>query len=354
MRGEGKILDWYEGLRSSNQLLEDQGQKKAALLLQQFNNENAYIKNITRLFKPNVPKGVYIYGSVGQGKTLLMDGFYLNTSITQKWRVHFHSFMRHFHQEMSQMGDINKEDKISTIAANLSKKYRLICFDEFHISDIADAMILGALLRQLFRYGMKFVMTSNYSPADLYPNGLARHLFLPTIDLLEENCRVFNLCGYQDYRQLQLSKDGLYFYPLNQQTQKSMETSFARLACGIWLEPKVIVQGRRIEAVQRSSDAVWFSFNTLCQGAYSHLDYLRLAERFSTLFLSDVPQLADNDDAARRFTWLIDILYDNKTNLILSAAAPLHQLYTGKEGGEKGRTLSRLKEMQSHTYQQCQ
>lgn len=338
-----QFILWYEELIAAHRLITDERQREAALLLQQFADQLTQPRQ--RVFFTNRRKttGVYLYGGVGRGKTLLMDGFYMHLPIKKKWRIHFHAFMRHFHQEM-------QEQSMKKLAKALAKKYRLLCFDEFHVSDIADAMILATLLRELFRLGVSFIMTSNYPPAGLYPNGLARHLFLPAIALLEERLQLIDLSGTEDYRRRQLKKEGCYFYPAGDQVQAVMEASFDRLACGILLPARVQVQGREISAIKRSSDAIWFDFQVLCGGNYSAVDYLHLAERFKSLFLSAVPRLGEErmSEMARRFTWLVDILYDRKMSLVMSAATPLKQLI--REEGESGRTLSRLHEMQSKSY----
>ena len=347
------LVIWYEERLASGQLREDVHQRAAVSLLQQFANESGGRRTFWGR-RAKTHGGIYLHGGVGRGKTFLMDGFHLNFPDLRKWRIHFHSFMRHFHQRMQDLSHRHKKEihRVGVLAADLAKKYRLICFDEFHVSDIADAMILSSLLKELLDRRVRFVMTSNYPPSGLYPNGLARHLFLPAIALLEGNFHVLNLQGDEDYRWMQLGGDALYFHPLSPRTQEAMAASFARLSCGILLPPRVIVQGREIKAVQRSSDAIWFEFSVLCGGAYAPMDYLRLAERFSSIFLSDLPSLdqSRHGEAARRFTWLVDILYDKKINLILSAAVPLNELYGKEEGGEKGRTLSRLREMQSWYY----
>ena len=355
------VIKWYKDLVEDGSLLEDEEQLQAAKILNDFAAELTKSPRrrsfLGRHNKDTSPKGVYIYGEVGRGKTLLMDGFFLNLEVEKKKRVHFHSYMRHFHEKMREIAQSDKkEEAIKQIAAEFEKEYRVLCFDEFHISDIADAMIMASMLKEMLKRNVKFVMTSNYHPDSLYPNGLARHLFLPAIKLIMDNFIVLDLDAKQDYRQLSLSDGDLYFYPHNKDIDKRMNKMFDKIACGIVIKPEVTIQGRKVQAIRRTSDAIWFSFVGLCQGARSHLDYLRLAERFSTIFLSDVPQLTTTKlaEASRRFTWLVDILYDRKVVLVMSAAVPLRELY-GELGNsamhdERHRTISRLKEMQSSAY----
>ena len=393
---ELNIDAWYEELISTGKINPDARQKEAVAILHDFANKLSTTPKSTsssrfsptrfsparfsparfspaRFFssagKKSPPAtGVYLYGKVGRGKTLLMDGFFLTLPLQKKKRVHFHSFIRHFHDEMQAYSKIVDEvdggsarklgkaqdDALVKVAKDLAAECDVLCFDEFHISDIADAMIMSRLLEQLLALGVNFVMTSNYHPQELYPNGLARHLFVPAINLIMQRFTIFAVDGDDDYRQLSLRDGDVYFYPLDDTTNNKMTELFERIACGINLPPQVVLQGRQVETVRRSSDAVWFDFATLCQGERSQVDYLRLADRFGMVFLSAVPQLNKPElvDAARRFTWLVDILYDRKIGLVISAAVPTQQLYGGDAGGESGRTLSRLTEMQSSAYLQ--
>ena len=363
MSGTHSIIGWYQQLIDDNILLADSAQFATVNILHDFATTlqnrppDTWRNRLKNRFKncwgdkTTEPYGIYIHGGVGRGKSFLMDGFYLNLPIERKLRVHFHQFMRHLHADMK--ANEHKRDPLLHVARALGKRYDLICFDEFHVSDITDAMLLGRLLKTLFATGVRFVMTSNYAPADLYPNGLARDRFLPTIALLQKQLQIVALDSGNDYRRRLLADQPAYFSPWQEAScQQEMQTIFDRLACGITLKNTIKLNGRTLAAVARSSDCIWFDFDTLCQQARAQADYLQLAERFATVFMSAVPALNDPNltEAARRFTWLVDILYDAQVRLVLGAEVALPQLYGNSEGGESGRTLSRLLEMQSSTY----
>ena len=365
------VRAWHKDLLRSGQMTPDNAQTTAVDLLQNLadslpspshpshpsnpspQNQN-FLAALARKLRPPSPSpnpspvaqsGLYLHGGVGRGKTLLMDGFFLNARCEKKMRAHFHQFMRRFHADMkSREGE---SDPLAKIADALAQKYQLVCFDEFHVSDIADAMILGRMLRRMLDGGVRFVMTSNYAPGQLYPNGLARERFLPAIALLKERMQIHELGGDADYRMRALSQAPAYF----ESAPGEMRAAYERMACGMTLPPQIKIAGRIIPAVARASDVIWFRFADLCGGARAQADYLHLAERYSALFLSEVPRMDSADsESARRFTWLVDILYDAGARLILGAKAPLEKLYGGGEGGESGRTFSRLVEMGSREY----
>lgn len=338
----------------------DAEQSRAVELLQELANtlsapakkNGGILSGIARRLRPqadaSTPAGLYLHGGVGRGKSFLMDGFFLNARCERKMRAHFHQFMRRFHEDMKALE--GESDPLARVAENLLRKYDLICFDEFHVSDIADAMILGRMMSIMLDGGARFVMTSNYAPDGLYPNGLARDRFLPAIALLKERLRIFPLEGDADYRMRALSQAPAYFVSANGENP-DMRAAYERLACGMNLPPQIKIAGRTIPAVARASDVIWFRFADLCGGARAQADYLRLAERYAALFLSEVPRLdATDPEAARRFTWLVDILYDAGIRLIVGADAPLESIYGAGEGGESGRTFSRLVEMGSREY----
>jgi cell division protein ZapE len=305
---------------------------------------NALKKLINR---PAIPHGVYMYGGVGRGKSFLMDCFYSAVPLKRKTRLHFHEFMREVHRELASMqGTANP---LNLLAKRIADKYRLICFDEFHVSDITDAMILHRLLKALFEHGVGLVTTSNFKPDDLYLHGLNRDRFLPAIALLNEHLHVINVDHGTDYRGQTLAQLALYHTPLGEAAEDAMRDAFERLAETQDEDPVLQIEARKIYARRKAGGLVWFDFKTLCGGPRSQNDYLELATQFHTVLLSDVPQMAPRmASEARRFTWLVDVLYDRRVKLIMSAAVPATQLYTeGLMANEFARTVSRLHEMQS-------
>lgn len=300
------------------------------------------------------PKGVWMYGGVGRGKSFLMDCFFEALPTPRKNRLHFHEFMRAVHAELRELKSM--ANPLDEVARRCAERYAIICFDEFHISDIADAMILERLLNALFRHQMVFVMTSNYVPDSLYPDGLHRDSILPAIALLNQNLDVLSVDTGTDYRQLTHKGDPAYLSPLNESAARYLEESFVELAHGKETSPQLTIENRPLAALRCAPDVVWFDFDTLCRSARSQNDYLEIAQRFETVILSDVPQMnAGMASEARRFTWLIDVLYDQKVNLIISAEVPPEKLYTsGVMAHEFVRTASRLNEMQSESYRQEQ
>jgi cell division protein ZapE len=306
---------------------------------------------IKRLFaKPAVPRGLYLWGGVGRGKSLLMDAFYATVPIRRRTRVHFHAFMRDIHDELATMK--REVDPLATVAAHVARRWRLVCFDEFHVSDIADAMILGRLLKALFGHGVVLVLTSNYRPDALYPNGLQRQNFVPTIRLLERELDVLEVEGGTDYRLRALSQVRSYLVPADREAEAELAAAFERMRSGPDESPRLAIEGRTLIARHRAGSAVWFDFAALCDGPRSQRDYLELAREFSVMFVSGIPRLtAEMGDRARRFTWLVDILYDHRVKLLVSAAVPPERLYEeGPNSREFPRTVSRLVEMQSREY----
>ena len=309
------------------------------------------LKRANRLKKiinhPDIPRGVYLYGGVGRGKSFLMDCFYSAVPIVRKTRLHFHEFMREVHRELRALqGTVNPLD---VLGENIAKRYKLICFDEFHVADITDAMILHRLLDALFRHGVGFVTTSNFKPDDLYPSGLHRDRILPAIDLLNERLEVINVDHGVDYRHRTLESADLYHCPWGEEADAAMARTFERLAECADQDPSLHIESRFIQARRRAGGLVWFDFKTLCGGPRSQNDYLEIASQFHTVFLSDVPHMPVRmASEARRFTWLVDVLYDRRVKLVLSAECVPELLYTeGPLAHEFPRTVSRLQEMQS-------
>jgi len=306
---------------------------------------------IKRLFvRPEVPRGLYLWGGVGRGKSLLMDAFYATVPIRRRTRVHFHAFMRDIHEELATLK--REPDPLASVAAHVARRWRLVCFDEFHVSDIADAMILGRLLTALFGHGVVLVLTSNYRPDTLYPHGLQRQNFVPTIRLIERELDVIEVDGGTDYRLRALSQVRSFLTPAGREADAELAALFERMRSGPDESPRLAIEGRTLTARHRAGSAVWFDFAALCDGPRSQRDYLELARQFSVVFVSGIPRLtAEMGDRARRFTWLVDILYDHRVKLLASAAVPPEGLYVeGPHSREFPRTVSRLVEMQSRAY----
>ncbi|HSG87727.1 MAG TPA: cell division protein ZapE [Pseudomonadales bacterium] len=296
-------------------------------------------------------RGLYMWGGVGRGKTYLMDLFFECLPFDAKLRMHFHRFMRRTHDELRRLA--GSQDPLLGVADRLAEEARVICFDEFFVSDITDAMILGELFDALFARGVTLVATSNVPPRDLYRDGLQRRRFLPAIDLLERHTRVLNMDGGTDHRLRTLEQAELYHTPLDEGAQASLQASFDALAP----EPgtrdvDIEIEGRRIRARALADDVVWFDFAAICDGPRSQNDYIELAREFHAVLVSGVPQFTlTREDQARRFISLVDEFYDRGVKLILSAEAPIEDLYVGERlRFEFERTRSRLLEMQSRDY----
>lgn len=301
----------------------------------------------------NGVKGLYLWGSVGRGKTYLMDVFYDCLPFDKKMRSHFHRFMRRVHRELKDLA--GHRDPLEIVAQRLADEALVICFDEFYVADITDAMLLGNLLDGLFQRGVTLVATSNFVPDKLWENGLQRDRFLPAIALLKQHTEVLHLDSPTDYRLRTLDQADLYHHPLNDAAERNLEACFANLAPdgelardGVALE----VENRLIHARRVADDVVWFDFSAICDGPRSQTDYIELAREYHAVMIANVPVFnGKNEDQARRFINLVDVFYDRNVKLVLSAAAPLLELYQrGDLHFEFGRTTSRLIEMQSHDY----
>jgi len=292
---------------------------------------------------------------VGRGKTYLMDNFFESLPFDQKMRIHFHRFMQRVHAELQKLED--QSNPLLIVADKLSQEARIICFDEFFVSDIGDAMILAGLMEALFERGVSLVCTSNIVPDGLYKDGLQRARFLPAIALVNKHTEVVNVDGGNDYRLRTLEQAELFHSPLDQQATLNLEKYYTQLAVETGSHDLDLeINGRVIRARRHSDDVVWFSFKALCDGPRSQNDYIELAREFHAVILSDVPMMSiDNDDQARRFINLIDEFYDRNVKLIISAEKPIHELYAGgKLNFEFERTESRLLEMQSNEYLQAE
>ncbi len=350
------VREYYQQALGERGFSADQAQEAAIDRLQQFYDDWVVYKQarsspLRKLFRrPDIPRGVYMWGGVGRGKSFLMDAFYTTVPLKRKGRLHFHEFMRGVHRQLDEVK--GRQDPLDEVARRISKRYRLICFDEFHVSDVADAMILYRLLLKLFENGTSFVMTSNYEPSTLYPDGLHRDRILPAIKLIQERLDVVNVDTGVDYRRRALEQVKMYLTPLNTKTREALQEAFDRLADTAPQKPVLTVEHRQLKAVALAGSVVWFDFATMCGGPRSQNDYLELASRFQTVILSDVPRMDSRQASeARRFTWLVDVFYDHKVKLLISAECEPEALYTeGPMSNEFHRTVSRLLEMQSRDY----
>lgn len=302
--------------------------------------------------KPKAPiQGLYFWGGVGRGKTYLVDTFFECLPFDRKLRMHFHRFMRRVHGERKLLKD--QADPLQIVGKKLAAEARVLCFDEFVVNDVADAVILVKLMRVLFDHGVTLVATSNVEPKNLYLGGLQRDLFIPAIDMIYEYTDVVNIDSGIDYRLRFLDKAETYFSPINEAANNGMEFNFKHLApdAGKANAP-IMVEGRELISIRRADGVIWFEFNELCDGPRSQNDYIELARCFHSILLSSVP-LMDRlkEDQARRFINLVDVFYDHNVKLIISAEALAVDLYSGtRVAFEFQRTISRLQEMQSHDY----
>ena len=352
---------WYQTIRALPGFVDDAAQAAAideldALWYQLVDFKSRRNQFLGRsLLSPEVPKGLYLWGGVGRGKTFLMDAFYACLPYRRKRRIHFHNFMAEVHHEMKALA--GEADPLLALADNLAKSTRLLCLDEFHVDDIADAMILGRLVEALFERGVVLITTSNQAPDGLYANGLQRQNFLPAIELLKRELKVLNIESGKDYRLRAMTREPLFLVASDSEADAANEARMAALFDKIAGESRhdehdIEVRGRPIPVKKCARSVVWFDFKALCGGAHAQEDYLEIAHHFPTVFLSRILQLsADLAAEARRFTWLIDVFYDNRVRLVASAAASPENLYAdGAMPGEFSRTVSRLTEMQSRRY----
>ena len=308
-----------------------------------------------RLFgrpRPVTPvRGLYLWGDTGRGKTWLVDLFYKCLPFPDKTRRHFHRFMADVHEDLKRYRD--RSDPLAHVAETLAAKTRVICFDEFFVSDIADAMILGTLFERLFERGVTLVATSNVPPRELYRDGLQRARFLPAIEQLERHTEVVHVAGEIDYRLRLLERAEIYHAPLDEAAERGLQALFEAAAPEDTRNRGALrVLGRMIEVRCRADGVAWFDFDALCGGPRSASDYIEIARSFHTVLVSGVPAFTpESENEARRFIALVDELYDRSVKLVLSAAVPMESLYQGRRlGFEFKRTASRLEEMRSRDY----
>jgi cell division protein ZapE len=364
------VVNRYKKLVESGQITGDADQER---VIQKFQQLNLSIKTslqqqkkgvIKKIFRANnysgnksLSKGLYIYGDVGRGKSMLMDLFFETGIFEKKRRVHFNSFMLEIHQilhKYRKKKQYHQKDPIPSLAKEIANDATLLCFDEFQVTDIADAMIMSRLFTHLFNLGVFIVATSNRIPDDLYKDGLQRESFIPFIDLLKKNVEVVHLASQKDYRLGRLqSLSTVYYYPLDQYSESFLQDSFNKMTNNAIATPRILdVGNRKLEIEKTHGDVAWTSFKQLCEQPYGAVDYIAIAKIFNTLILSNIPKMSEDDcNEAKRFVTLIDELYEHKVKLICTAQAHPKELYIkGKGSFEFSRTVSRLMEMQSAKY----
>ncbi|MFM7459589.1 MAG: cell division protein ZapE [Burkholderiales bacterium] len=377
----GSPLEWYWKFSQNHDFESDPAQIAVLNHLDRLHGEienyrqyrqgkiNRLVTNFGGGKKP--PRGLYIWGRVGRGKSLMMDAFFNVSTLKRKRRVHFHEFMREVHAEMR--AHSGEEDPLDAVSNSIAKQLRLLCFDEFHVSDIADAMILGRLLELLTAKGVVLVMTSNYRPDDLYPSGLQRARFLPAIELLKRDLEVLEIGGERDHRRRILESIPVYHTPADAAAEHALGRAFSAMSkSGFAVGGSLTIGNRPMGFMRRAKGVVWFDFNELCVKPRSQMDYLEIASQYHTVLISNIPQLhaKNRADVVRRFTWLVDVFYDQRVKLICSAnATPEWLVVDDRVAGanaslgatsatdasmmvsaEFARTASRLREMQSKEY----
>jgi cell division protein ZapE len=348
-------LTQYGNLASQGGIVADPQQEKVVKELDalwhalQRRRHPTVLDRLRRNKRKHVP-GLYIWGSVGRGKTWLMDLFYEHLPVARKQRVHFHRFMQRVHHSLAEQGQVR--DPLPRIAAEWAQKCSVLCLDELFVSDIADAMLLGGLFEGLFRNGVTLVTTSNIAPDGLYEGGLQRAKFLPAIELIKRHTRVLELPGQTDFRLRILQQSEIFHYPLDESADRVMTESFNRMTADCELNHDLDINGRNFHARRRGDGVIWFEFEELCDKPRGSIDFIEIARAFNTVVLSNMPQLGDDDsNAARRFVNLVDEFYDRNVKLLISAETPISELYCGRKlEFEFRRTVSRLVEMQSLDY----
>ncbi len=358
-------IQCYEVDLKQDGFIEDPAQRQAVEHIQRLfedlvkpkkiiNKESGFFSKIFRKQDQNIEKtirGLYFWGGVGRGKTYIVDTFYNCLPFPNKTRIHFHSFMHGIHQELKTLK--NTQNPLTVVAERYANQFRVICFDEFHVSDITDAMLLGTLFKELFDRNVTLVATSNEHPDDLYYGGLQRERFLPAIELIKVHTEIVNVDNGVDYRFRVLEKAEIYHSPLDKEAEKSLSASFSSLAP----EEKIVneaieIEGRNINTIRHAVGIVWFDFSEICDGPRGAADYIEIARVFHTVLISNVPAMdSGRDDHTKRFMTLIDEFYDRNVKLIISAEAEPEKLYSGSRLA-KGfkRTISRLQEMGTKEY----
>ena len=344
-----KPSDLYTSLIENGQLSFDEAQ--SALLNKLDRLSTNLTKRSRSWFRREKINGFYIRGEVGRGKTQIMDIFYETLEIKKKKRVHFHRFMKILHDDLDNIS--GQKDPLKIAAKNISKETEVLCFDEFYVEDIGDAMLLGRFINELFENKVTLVTTSNTHPDNLYKEGLHRSRFLPAIESIKSNCEIYELNSAQDYRLRTLEQLEIFIIGEKDGGKNKLSSNFSELTNNEFQEDKNIeILGRKIKTIRLAKGSVWLSFEEICEGPRSAKDYIEVCTEFHTLFVSNVPMMGtENDDSARRFIALVDECYERNVNLILSMKADLDGIYNGERLSEPfKRTISRLEEMRSREY----
>lgn len=346
-----KLTSWYQQQTNSKELNYDQAQYNLIKELDKFLSNFASLNFITRLFRNDHKLGYYIYGGVGRGKSMIMNAMFDHTNTSRKTRKHFHEFMQDIHSQLANLSNV--DDPLAIIAKKLKSDYDIIYLDEMHVSDIATAMIMKRLLESIFANKIYIVTSSNYHPDGLWPNGLMRERFLPAIEVLKECLNVRSLDAEQDYRLFNDSVNQLFIMNDAEAVNK-LDKIFLRInnSQQSTTAGNIEICKRNIRYIKQGQDIIWFDFNIICGDMRSQLDYLELIKKFQWFIISDISLLTtDKKDVARRFTWLIDILYDSNRKLAISSSVPFKEIYSrGDFANEFERTISRLEEMQTQEY----
>lgn len=349
------LEEWYRHHAEQHGFVPDEAQRRAIAHLQRLYDDLAASGRrgwLARLFGDGkAVRGLYLWGGVGRGKSFLMDGFFACAPVEKKRRRHFHRFMQDVHGELKTLERVT--DPLVAVARRIAENTRLLCLDEFHVSDIGDAMLLGRLLRELLGRGVVLVATSNSRPDDLYRNGLQQSRFQPAVVLLKERLEVVEVDGGEDYRLRALEKVEIYHSPLDANAEANIDSAYWSLAGesgqGVTL---LEIEGRRIMARHLAPGVAWFNFSELCGAPHGKGDYIEIARRFHTVLVSGIPRLGEDQAAeAQRLIWLVDEFYDRRVKLIVSAQAPpLELFHGGRNAAEFKRAASRLVEMQTRQY----
>lgn len=346
----------YSQALSSGQFLPDEAQAQAVQELDRVWHElihryKASKKAFRRFRRQTAPRGVYMWGGVGRGKTWLMDQFFESIPFRRKLRMHFHHFMQHVHRELNKLS--GQRNPLDLVADQIYKDAVIICFDEFFVSNVTDAMILSDLFQKLFQRGITLVATSNIAPDGLYKNGIHRDRFLPTIEMVKKNCVVLNVDAGVDYRLRVLKQAQLFKAPLSHEAQQWIAQRFSALTqTQVQSQESIIINNRIVETIGHTEDVLWCEFSELCLKPRSPSDFIEIANIYNTVLVSNVPHLTDQiNDATRRFIYLVDELYDRGVKLLLTSQDDIINIYQGEKlAFEIERTRSRLLEMQSDEY----